>query len=72
MVDELIDRTEMELDYRLEAENQRAFAKAYDGNPDFVVPARGGQRAESRLWPNGSKASRCRTSSRTALGTSVT
>ncbi|MFN8229067.1 MAG: AarF/UbiB family protein [Mycobacterium sp.] len=38
VVDELIDRTEMELDYRLEAENQRAFAKAYDGNPDFVVP----------------------------------
>ena len=29
MVDELIERTEMELDYRLEADNQRAFAKAY-------------------------------------------
>ncbi len=38
VVDELIDRTEMELDYRLEADNQRAFAKAYDGHPHFVVP----------------------------------
>lgn len=39
MVDELIERTEMELDYRLEADNQRAFAKAYRGHPHFVVPA---------------------------------
>lgn len=38
VVDELIERTEMELDYRLEADNQRAFAKAYEGHPDFVVP----------------------------------
>lgn len=38
VVDELIERTEMELDYRLEAENQRAFAKAYEGHPHFVVP----------------------------------
>src|SRR5271156_2838583 len=38
IVDELISRTEMELDYRLEAEHQRAFAKAYDGDPHFVVP----------------------------------
>ncbi|PQP55082.1 hypothetical protein C6A88_00555, partial [Mycolicibacterium austroafricanum] len=38
MVDELIERTEMELDYRLEADNQRAFAKAYAGDPHFVVP----------------------------------
>ncbi len=38
VVDELIERTEMELDYRLEAENQRAFARAYDGSPHFVVP----------------------------------
>ncbi|MCH9641095.1 MAG: AarF/ABC1/UbiB kinase family protein [Actinomycetia bacterium] len=38
VVDELIERTEMELDYRLEADNQRAFAKAYHGDPDFVVP----------------------------------
>jgi predicted unusual protein kinase regulating ubiquinone biosynthesis (AarF/ABC1/UbiB family) len=38
VVDELIERTEMELDYRLEAENQRAFAKAYHGHPHFAVP----------------------------------
>jgi predicted unusual protein kinase regulating ubiquinone biosynthesis (AarF/ABC1/UbiB family) len=39
VVDELIDRTEMELDYRLEADNQRAFAAAYKDHPHFVVPA---------------------------------
>jgi predicted unusual protein kinase regulating ubiquinone biosynthesis (AarF/ABC1/UbiB family) len=38
VVDELIERTEMELDYRLEADNQRAFAKAYEGHPRFAVP----------------------------------
>ena len=38
VVDELIARTEMELDYRLEAENQRAFAKAYQDHPHFAVP----------------------------------
>ena len=38
VVDELIERTEMELDYRLEADNQRAFAKAYEGHPYFVIP----------------------------------
>ncbi|WP_099024082.1 macrolide-binding ATPase MABP-1 [Mycolicibacterium palauense] len=38
VVDELIERTEMELDYRLEADNQRAFAKAYHDHPHFVVP----------------------------------
>ncbi|BBC16692.1 hypothetical protein JK2ML_0640 [Mycobacterium leprae Kyoto-2] len=38
VVDELVERTEMELDYRLEADNQRAFAKAYQGDPRFVVP----------------------------------
>src|SRR6201991_3561230 len=38
VVDELIERTEMELDYRLEADNQRAFAKAYEGDPHFLVP----------------------------------
>ena len=38
IVDELIERTEMELDYRLEADNQRAFAKAYAGHPRFLVP----------------------------------
>ncbi|MBJ7341639.1 AarF/UbiB family protein [Mycolicibacterium sp.] len=39
VVDELIERTEMELDYRLEAANQRAFAKGYHDHPHFVVPA---------------------------------
>ena len=39
VVDELIERTEMELDYRLEADNQRAFAKAYRDDPHFAVPA---------------------------------
>lgn len=38
VVDELIERTEMELDYRLEADNQRKFAKAYEGHPRFAVP----------------------------------
>jgi predicted unusual protein kinase regulating ubiquinone biosynthesis (AarF/ABC1/UbiB family) len=38
IVDELIERTEMELDYRLEAHNQRAFAKAYADDPHIVVP----------------------------------
>lgn len=38
MIDELIDRTEDELDYLGEADNQRAFAAAFDGDPDFVVP----------------------------------
>jgi predicted unusual protein kinase regulating ubiquinone biosynthesis (AarF/ABC1/UbiB family) len=39
VVDELIERTEMELDYRLEANYQRAFAKAYRSDPHFVIPA---------------------------------
>ncbi|OHV04918.1 ABC1 kinase family protein [Mycobacterium talmoniae] len=38
VVDELIERTEMELDYRLEANNQRAFAKAYADDPHFLIP----------------------------------
>ena len=38
VVDELVERTEMELDYRLEANNQRAFAKADEGQPRFGVP----------------------------------
>lgn len=35
---EITERTEEELDYRNEAANQRAFAKGYDGHPEFVVP----------------------------------
>src|SRR5580692_767975 len=38
VVDELFERTEKELDYRLEADNQRAFAKAYEGHSHFLVP----------------------------------
>lgn len=38
VVDELFERTEMELDYRLEADNQRKFAKAYEDHPRFAVP----------------------------------
>jgi predicted unusual protein kinase regulating ubiquinone biosynthesis (AarF/ABC1/UbiB family) len=38
VVDELVSRTEMELDYRLEADNQRAFAKAYRDHPHLMVP----------------------------------
>ncbi|HEY3995263.1 MAG TPA: AarF/UbiB family protein [Mycobacterium sp.] len=38
IVGELIERTEMELDYRLEADNQRKFAKAYEGDPHFAIP----------------------------------
>jgi predicted unusual protein kinase regulating ubiquinone biosynthesis (AarF/ABC1/UbiB family) len=39
VVDELLERIEMELDYRLEADHQRAFARAYHDDPHFVVPA---------------------------------
>ncbi len=38
VVEELIERTEMALDYRLEADHQRAFAKAYRDHPHFAVP----------------------------------
>ncbi|MGV0656279.1 AarF/UbiB family protein [Mycolicibacterium thermoresistibile] len=38
VVEELIERTEMELHYRLEADHQRAFAKAYRDHPHFAVP----------------------------------
>jgi predicted unusual protein kinase regulating ubiquinone biosynthesis (AarF/ABC1/UbiB family) len=38
MLDELRDRVAEELDYHLEAAAQRAFAKAYDGDPDIYVP----------------------------------
>ncbi|MGZ8176620.1 ABC1 kinase family protein [Williamsia sp. SKLECPSW1] len=38
LVDELIARTEDELDYQAEANNQRAFATEFDGDPDVLVP----------------------------------
>lgn len=38
LIDELRDRMEEELDYRAEADNQRAFAAAFTGDAEFVVP----------------------------------
>ena len=38
LVQELRDRVVEELDYRLEAQAQEAFAAAYDGDPQIVVP----------------------------------
>jgi predicted unusual protein kinase regulating ubiquinone biosynthesis (AarF/ABC1/UbiB family) len=38
MLDELRNRIAEELDYRLEADSQRAFAAAYAGDPDIYVP----------------------------------
>ncbi|MCX4092300.1 ABC1 kinase family protein [Nocardia sp. alder85J] len=38
VIAELTERMEEELDYRIEAGNQRAFAKGFDGHPQFVVP----------------------------------
>ncbi|MBJ7289951.1 AarF/UbiB family protein [Williamsia sp.] len=38
LMDELIARTEDELNYLGEADNQRAFAAEFDGDPDFLVP----------------------------------
>lgn len=35
---ELNARMEEELDYRIEASNQRAFAKEFDGDPNFSIP----------------------------------
>lgn len=39
VVDELLERIESELDYRMEAKHQRAFAAAYKDDPHFAVPA---------------------------------
>src|ERR1700740_258695 len=38
LLDELRDRVAEELDYTMEAASQRAFAKAYAGDPDIYVP----------------------------------
>lgn len=38
VIDEFTARTEDELDYRIEANNQRRFAKAFDGDSQFAVP----------------------------------
>lgn len=39
LIDEIRDRVIDELDYRLEADSQRAFAAAFAGSRDFLVPA---------------------------------
>ena len=38
LLDELQSRVAEELDYRLEAASQEAFAEAYEGDPDVYVP----------------------------------
>ncbi|MEE2057591.1 ABC1 kinase family protein [Rhodococcus artemisiae] len=38
ILDELSARTEEELDYRTEADNQRAFSKVFENDPQFKVP----------------------------------
>ena len=38
LLDELRNRVVEELDYRLEASSQEAFAEAYEGDPDIFVP----------------------------------
>ena len=38
ILDELRDRMAEELDYRLEAESQAAFAAAFEGDADFAIP----------------------------------
>ncbi|MDG3008720.1 AarF/ABC1/UbiB kinase family protein [Rhodococcus sp. D2-41] len=39
LMDELTDRSVEELDYRIEADNQRAFATEFAGDPHIAVPA---------------------------------
>ncbi len=60
MLDELRDRVAEELDYRLEAEAQRAFAAAYAGDPDICVPqvVAGTGRVLVSEWMDGTPLSR--------------
>lgn len=55
ILDELRDRMAEELDYRLEARNQAAFAEAFDGDPDFRIPklVRGTQHVIVSEWVDG-------------------
>ncbi|MGH8791384.1 MAG: ABC1 kinase family protein, partial [Stackebrandtia sp.] len=55
LIDELRDRVVEELDYELEAESQRAFADAYDGDPEIFVPkvVAGARRALVTEWADG-------------------
>jgi hypothetical protein len=68
---ELEERVAEELDYRLEAEAQDAFAAAYDGDPDIHVPASSRQRARAGHRVD-RRARRCRRSSPTARSRSAT
>ncbi len=60
LLTELKDRVAEELDYGLEAEAQRAFAAAYDGDPDIVIPhvLRAGPRVIVSEWMEGEPLSR--------------
>ncbi|GAA6524498.1 AarF/ABC1/UbiB kinase family protein [Intrasporangium sp. DVR] len=55
ILDELRERMAEELDYRLEAENQAAFAAAFVDDPDFRVPqvVRGTQHVIVSEWVDG-------------------
>lgn len=55
ILDELRERMAEELDYRLEAQNQAAFAAAFADDPDFAIPAvvRGTQHVIVSEWQEG-------------------
>ena len=55
ILDELRDRMAEELDYRLEADNQAAFADAFPDDPDFCIPklVRGTQHVIVSEWVDG-------------------
>ncbi len=55
ILDELRERMAEELDYRLEAENQTAFADAFEGDADFRIPkvVRGTQHLIVSEWVEG-------------------
>jgi predicted unusual protein kinase regulating ubiquinone biosynthesis (AarF/ABC1/UbiB family) len=55
ILDELRERMAEELDYRLEAEHQAAFAEAFVGDPDFCIPqlVRGTQHVIVSEWVEG-------------------
>ncbi|HYN75316.1 MAG TPA: AarF/ABC1/UbiB kinase family protein [Candidatus Limnocylindria bacterium] len=55
LVEELRERMVEELDYSLEREAQRAFAAAYDGDPEYAIPRvlDGGQHVVVSEWMEG-------------------
>ncbi|MDP9418386.1 MAG: AarF/ABC1/UbiB kinase family protein [Actinomycetota bacterium] len=60
LLTELKDRVAEELDYTLEAQAQRAFAKAFEGDPDIAVPhvLKCGERVIVSEWMDGVPLSR--------------